>query len=801
MRTLYKKHRRARKLFRYTLLLGGAAIFSLAAFSLVALATIFRNLPQPEDLIASRVNQSTKIYDRTGEILLYEIHGEEKRTIIPFEEIPEFVKQATLAIEDQNFYNHPAYDWRAILRSFIRNLLRLRLEQGGSTITQQLAKNAYLSPEKTISRKAKELLLAFRLEKQFTKDEILGLYLNQIPYGSNAYGVEAAAETYFKKSAKNLNLAEAALLAALPKAPTYYSPYGSNKDELLKRKDIVLKEMFQLGHINEKQFKDAGEYKFSFAPQATSIKAPHFVIAVQDYLVKKYGFETLEKGGLGVITTLDWNLQEAAEDIVERGVERNTKLYNGRNGALFAEDPKTGQVLAMVGSKDYFDVENEGNFNVAMQGLRQPGSAFKPFAYYTAFEKGYTPETVVFDLATEFDTTGILERSYKPGNFSRVFKGPISFRNALAQSVNIPAVKVIYLAGIDNVLKIAERFGISTLTERSRYGLSLVLGGGEVRLSELVHAYSVFANDGTKHAQTMILEVKNHKGEVLELYKDQAEEVGSPQHVRAINDILSDTNARAGLFGPGLLGMTIFPGHEVALKTGTTNNFVDVWAIGYTPGIVVGIWAGNNHREPLQESGGSITTGVPMWSEFMGKALLGKEPQLFPKPEPYLVSKPILKGDYLNQKQIHTILYYINKDDPRGPLPLRPEGDPQFWNWEIPVLNWAKKNVPDFDSYNKGIYTAEENSDTQITINSPQNGSFTSGELLLNFNVTAFKSGPKHIKIIWNGASLEEIQVETLPFSYQKTITVLEPELQNRLSIKVTDKSGAAFQKDIIVFK
>lgn len=797
---IFKKNRLSRKTLRYALLGVGAAFFLFTAVFLVIIAAIFKNLPQPNDLIANHVNQSTKLYDRDGKVLLYEIHGEEKRTIIPYEEIPEFVKQATIAIEDQNFYNHPAFDWRAILRSFIKNLLRLRVEQGGSTITQQLAKNAYLSPEKTVTRKVKELLLAIRLEQQFTKDEILNLYLNQIPYGSNAYGIEAAADTFFNKKAKDLTIAEAALLAALPNAPTYYSPYGSHKDELLLRENFILKEMRNLGYIDEQQLAAAAAHEFSFAPQSTSIKAPHFVVAVQDYLVKKYGFETIEKGGLSVITTLDWNLEEAAEKIVRSGAERNTELYKGRNAALFAEDPKTGEVLAMVGSKNYFDTENEGNFNVAMQGLRQPGSAFKPFAYYTALEKGYTPETTIFDVLTEFDTTKIPENSYKPENFSPVFKGPVTFRTALAQSINIPAVKVMYLAGIDDVLKTAEQFGISTLTERGRYGLSLVLGGGEVRLSELVHAYSVFANDGNQNSQTLVLEVKNDKGEVLESYQNEAKKVAELQYVRTINDILSDVNARSGLFA-GSLDLTIFPGHEVALKTGTTNNYVDAWSIGYTSGIVVGVWAGNNHREPLQKSGGSILAAVPIWSQFMKKALEGKEAESFTKPEPYLATKPILKGDYLNQKQIHTILYYVSKNDPQGGAPIRPEDDPQFWNWELPVLEWAKKNLSDFDSYNKGVYSAEENSEVQIDIHSPQNGTFTDGGFLLSFDVTTNTRTLERIEILWNDVLLEETRVEAMPFSYQKSVTVPKLELQNKLSIRAVDNKRAMFQKDIILFK
>src|SRR3989344_477953 len=430
-------------------------LFSIAALMATA-AYLVRSLPSVDDIANRTVAQSTRIYDRTGEVLLYEIHGEEKRTVIPFNEIPRTMKDATVAIEDKNFYKHSAFDWKATVRAVFKDLINFGKVQGGSTITQQLAKNAFLSSEKTVTRKIKELILAVKLERQYTKDEILGLYLNQIPYGSNSYGIEAAAKTYFDKSAKDLNIAEAALLAAIPKAPSYYSPWGSHVDELLQRKDYILDEMMKNGLVDDEQNKEAKTFKFKFAPHTVAIKAPHFVMAVQDYLSKKYGDDMLERGGLKVTTTLDWNLQQAAETAVKNGAERNTQLYKGKNAALFAEDPKTGQILAVVGSKDYFDTENEGNFNVAMQGLRQPGSSFKPLAYVTAFEKGYTPNTVLFDVPTEFDTTGIPKKSYKPENFDEMFRGPIALRDALAQSVNIPAVKVLYLSGIDNVLKTAK---------------------------------------------------------------------------------------------------------------------------------------------------------------------------------------------------------------------------------------------------------------------------------------------------------------------------------------------------------
>src|SRR3989344_5514801 len=379
-------------------------IFSASLFILAKVAKIAKELPNPQQFVSShQVSQSSKIYDRTGEILLYEIYSEEKRTIVPFEKIPDYVKKATIAIEDKNFYEHPAFNWRSLVRAFLTNLIKGSVVQGGSTITQQLAKNTFLSSEKTYERKIKELILAYWIEKKYSKDEILNLYLNQIPYGNNAYGIEAASKTYFGKSSEELSLAESVLLASVPKAPTYYSPYGTHKDELMQRKNYILEQMLEIGFIDNEEFKRAKDYEYKFAPQNIgSIKAPHFVIMVKDYLAEKYGENFLQNGGLKIITTLDWNLQQTAELVVKEGAERNEKLYKGKNAALVAQDPKTGQILALVGSRDYFDIKNDGNFNVAAQGLRQPGSAFKPFAYLTDFEKGYSPQTIVFDLATEF---------------------------------------------------------------------------------------------------------------------------------------------------------------------------------------------------------------------------------------------------------------------------------------------------------------------------------------------------------------------------------------------------------------
>ncbi len=695
-------------------ILGGIFLagFVFAVAGIAVVAQLIKDLPSPEQFIGKKITQSTKIYDREGTTLLYEIHGEEKRTIISYHEIPTYIQQATIAIEDQSFYTHHAFDWRGFVRAVFVNIIRGRLAQGGSTITQQLARNAFLTSEKTFTRKIKELVLAYWIEKNYSKDQILGLYLNQIPYGSNAYGVEAASQTYFNKSANTLSLAESAVLAALPKGPSYYSPWGKHRDELEARRKNVLEQMFVLGFIDEEEKNRAQQSVVVFADQTLgSIKAPHFVMMVREYLNETFGEDAMMTSGFKVLTTLDAKLQQIAETAVSEGALRNTKLYQGENAALVAQDSNTGQILALVGSRGYFASSSpagcvsgttcqfEGNFNVAAQGLRQPGSSFKPFAYITAFQKGYLPESVLFDLPTEFssyrDKCPLVNINFQtesdplcfhPENYDKAFRGPVTLRNGLAQSLNIPSVKVLYLANLQDTIINARTFGISTLQDPNRYGLSLVLGGGEVTLLDMVGAYSVFAEEGLKRAQSFILEIRDSKGEALEKYTDRATQVIDPQYPRLLNDVLSDTEERAGLFHASL-GLTLFPDREVALKTGTTNDYRDAWTIGYTPSLVVGVWAGNNNNKSMVK-GTSISAAIPIWSNFMNKVLPLQPNEVFTKPEPSSPTKPILSGTYVINNQIHDILYYINKTDPLGPAPAMPEIDSQFQNWELPVQYW-----------------------------------------------------------------------------------------------------------------
>ncbi len=688
------------------------SIFTLFVWFFVTGAIIFlsyfiylqRTIPDPESIVTRKIGESTKIYDATGEVLLYDIHGEEKRTVIPWEQVPDSIKYATLASEDSDFYNHKGIDFRGIARAFIKNIEGVGISQGGSTITQQLVKKALLGDERTFSRKLKEIILTIEIERRFSKDELFWMYLNQIPYGSNAYGVESASKTFFNKSAKDLTLAESALLAALPKAPTYYSPYGNHVKELLAKKDMILERMGELGLITTRDLETSLGEEIKLTPGIEKIAAPHFVIMVKEYLVSKYGESAIENNGLKVTTTLDADLQKFAEESVLKYSKTNKEKYKADNAALVALNPKTGEIVTLVGSSDYFDIEAEGNFNVAT-AKRQPGSAFKPFAYAVAFQKGYPDTTILHDVKTEFnpncspDSLGEKDEydldCYSPNNYDGRFRGPVTLRNALGQSLNVPSVKMLYLAGVEDTINLAEAMGITTLQDRSRFGLSLVLGGAEVKLVDLVSAYGIFANDGIRHPWLFIKKVENAKGEVLEEYKEEPKRVLDEQSARLVTDILSDNNARAPVFGYN--NSLFIPGREIAAKTGTTQENRDAWVIGYSPSIAVGVWAGNNDNKSMTQAGAGISASGPLWHEFMLKALEKAPIESFNRPDPVFTSKIMLSGHYYPQQgsteDIHTILYYVDRANPLSlSSPIEPKLDSQFDNWEWAVRKYY--NLP-----------------------------------------------------------------------------------------------------------
>lgn len=681
-----------------------------------ALLWFSKDLPDSGKLMERNLPLATKIYDRSGENLLYEIHGDQNRTFIPIEEIPIYAIHATVAMEDRTFFQHKGFSLWGIFRGVIVNRLRGGRVQGGSTITQQFIKNAILTNERTVQRKIKELILAWRIEKKFSKNEILQLYFNEIPYGSNAYGIEAASNFYFGKSAREINIAESAILAALPKAPTYYSPYGSHKDKLIIRQQYILKLMKEQEYIDEQEYENALNKELVFAKKYENIKAPHFVMYIKEFLTEKYGERMVEQGGLKVITTLDLYKHEKAEEAIAEFAEKNEKDYNAKNASLVAIDAKTGQILSMVGSRDYFDLENDGNVNVAIR-LRQPGSSLKPFVYALSFETGYTPNTILYDVKTNFGVYGA--KKYSPNNYNNKFLGPVTIRKSLAGSLNIPAVKALYLTGIDKVINRTKKFGYTTLDDKDRFGLSLVLGGGEVKLLEHTGAYAAFARDGIFHPITGILRIEDSKGKLIEEYKKKEERVISAQAARLLNNILSDNNARAYAFGQNnLLNLGDRP---VCAKTGTTNDYKDAWTMGYTPSLVVGVWGGNNSGEEMKRGAGGSKVAAPIWHKFMesvlGKAGDGEPVEQFIKPDNIKTDKPVLTGktqeeiklkiDKFSKKlateftpeeaieektfnQFHSILHYVDKNNPQGENPEHPESDSQYKKWEEAIIEWAK---------------------------------------------------------------------------------------------------------------
>ena len=675
-------------------LLAIAALGLFASGMLILWVASFR-IPALEDISLRRIDQSTKIYDRTGEILLYDMSSDARRALVQFEDISPYARAAALAIEDKNFYSHNGFQWTSFLRAVLVNVSTLSFSQGGSTITQQVVKNSILTKDKTPARKLKELILAVKLEKVLTKDEILSLYLNEIPYGGTIYGIGEAAQSFFGKPASQLTLAESAYLAALPKAPTYYSPYGRNLPELETRKDLVLYEMLSNNFISQEEYESAKKEKVEFKPRGNtgSIKAPHFVFFVIDYLTQKYGEGVVANSGFKVLTTLDYSLQLEAEAISKKYGAINKEKFNGENNGMVAIDPKNGDILMMVGSRDYFDKEIDGNFNVTT-GFRQPGSTFKPFVYATMFKKGYTDQTILYDTPIQFaagcapDNFTTDDICYAPTNYDGRFRGPITVRNALAQSVNIPAVQGLYLAGISDSIATAKSMGIETLNDFSRYGLSLVLGGGEVSLLDIAAAYSVFANDGIRNPYNPVLWVEDAEGNIVDRHSLSPRQVLPEKVSRLVTDILSDNVARTPGFGAN--SALYIPTRPVAVKTGTSNDYRDAWIIGYAPNLTVGAWVGNNDNRPMEKKVSGLVV-APLWREYMERILPQFPVETFmpPEPEDFSNLKPILRGDW-STGGIHSILYWVDKNNPRGPIPPNPSDDPQFLNWEYGVELWTQ---------------------------------------------------------------------------------------------------------------
>lgn len=652
------------------------ALIALILFIPLAILWISRDLPQPGKIALAKYNDATRIYDRKG-ILLYSVYKDENRTYTTIDQIPKLLQEATISIEDKDFYKNNGFSIWGTLRGTIGNVLLGRRAAGGSTITQQLVKNTLLSPERSPTRKLKELILSIQVSSKYKKSEILEMYLNNIPYGGTAIGVEAAAQSYFGKDAKDLDLAESAFLAGLPQSPSVYSPFTGNK-YYIDRTDAVLRQMVQEKYITTAQ-KDSALNKiksYKFSQRETAIKAPHFVMYVKQVLSDQFGENAVAAGGLQVYTTLDYDIQKEAEQIVKEEIDK-LKGYHVSNGAAMITDPKTGEILAMVGSRDYYDTENDGNFNAAVQAKRQPGSSLKPIIYAKSFEKGYTPATLLVDAKTEF-TTGDpnnTEPPYVPVNYNGKFEGPVQIRFALGNSLNIPAVKTLAFAGISDTMQLAYNMGIKewepTQKNLQNVGLSLVLGGRETTLYEEMTAYGVFANQGVRQDLQSIAKVTDSSGKVLyELKKKDGPRVLSKEIAFLISHILLDNNARSAEFGTH--SYLYLPGKTVAVKTGTTDQKRDNWTYGYTPSYVVGVWVGNNDNSPMnQKIASGITGASPIWNRLMSLVLKGKKDEQFDKPDD-VIAVPIdaFAGGLPYNNQPTRTEYFIKGTEPTQSSPV-----------------------------------------------------------------------------------------------------------------------------------
>lgn len=800
-------------------------------FIVIGIFTYYaKDLPEPGKVNTRAIDQSTKIYDRTGTIILYDIHGEEKRTIIPHDEIPDIVKKATVALEDENFYDHIGFDIKGLIRAILSNVFGIGQSVGGSTITQQFVKNSILTNEKRISRKIKELILAIEIEMKFEKDDILGMYLNEIPYGSNAYGIEAAAQTFFNKKAKDLTLDEATILASLPQAPSKWSPYGNNLDRLKSRQEKTLDNMVESGYISSEQASEAKNVDVfaKLAKNRENIKAPHFVFYVREYLEEKYGAESLEKDGLKVITTLDWEKQQKTEEIIKEIALQNTEKYSAENAALVAIDPKNGDILTMVGSRDYFGESSpegcipgktckfDGNVNVAISE-RQPGSSFKPYAYLHAFKKGYTPETIIFDVETKFETGA--SEPYEPQNYDGTFRGPVKFKEALSMSLNIPAVKILYLAETKDTINFVKSLGITGLDRGDgHYGLSLVLGGGEIKLVDHVAAYSVLANNGIKFDKRSILRIEDKDGNIIEESTiGEGEQIIEEKYTSMLSHSLSRNKYRVDAFGEN--NPLKFEDDTVAAKTGTTNENRDAWTLGYTPEIAIGVWGGNNDNSSMSNAGGGSAVAAPIFRKVLTEVFSDKIGEKFPKydKDEHKTDKDFLDGDLPEPDKIevceipgkddkyckankycpedkwkkrkfadiHNILYYVKKDDPQGDKPDKPKDDSQYKNWEKGVKKFYEKDdkmifeekpddceKDDFKKYKPKIKISAPN---KVTVN----------KITIKVDVDS----PYDVKKIEYFAGSDKIK-ETTDKKFEYTIPTSKNNSQVTFKVKLTDDIG-----------
>lgn len=625
-------------------------LFLISFFLFSFYCFILKDLPSPKDLLTRELEVSTKIYDRNG-ILLYTIYKDQNRTPVKLSQIPESVRLATLAAEDAEFYSHPGFSIKGMLRAIRKNVSEGKL-QGGSTITQQLVKNTLLSSEKTYVRKIRELILSIGVEANFTKDEIFEMYLNEVNYGGTVYGIEEASKHYFDKNVEDLNLAESALLAGLPQSPTRYSPFGNNPDLTFVRQREILHLMRINKYITFEEEEETITQRVTFASDKQKILAPHFVMFIREILIAEFGEEVVQKGGLSVKTTLDINIQMLAEKIINSELEK-LKGLNVGNAAVVVLNPQNGEILAMVGSRDYFDTISGGNVNVTTR-LRQPGSSIKVINYAQALTNGLTLASVIDDSPITFSVPGTVP--YVPRNYDGTYRGKITVRQALAESRNIPAVKILASYGVSKMIDLGEKMGITSWTDRSRFGLSLTLGGGEVKLIDLATAYSVIANYGIKNETKSITEIKNFKNKILyseNKFKETKEEVLDPRVAYLLIDVLKDNTARSRAFGNN--SMLVIPNHpEVAVKTGTSNDLKDNLTIGFNQNYLVAVWVGNNDGSPMSRIASGITGAAPIWNKIMQSLLIDQPSNNWIPPEGLIYKDCYSRKEwFLEEKQLN----------------------------------------------------------------------------------------------------------------------------------------------------
>ena len=599
-------------------------LLSIFASAIIGASTfvwtvIFEDLPSARLLAFYEPATSSKIYDRNGN-LLYKIYKDENRTPVKLEDLPKEVILSTLAIEDNEFYRHHGFSLKGIARAAIKDIKENKME-GGSTITQQLVKNILLSSEKSIIRKIKEVVLAVQAESIYSKNEILEMYLNEVPYGGTAYGIQEASQKYFGKDAKNLSLAEAAALAGLPKSPSKYSSRGGNSNSIFVRQKEVLTQMLENSFINQDEYKNALKEELTFKNPQTVIAAPHFVMFTKNYLEEKFGKEILETGGLKITTTLDMNIQKMVEEVVDVELKKLTG-YRVGNAAVIVIEPKSGNILAMAGSKDFFDESSQGQVNV-LTTLQQPGSSIKVINYAYALSHGYQANTIIDDSPVTYQIKG--SSPYSPKNYDGKYRGKITLRSAFAESRNIPAVRVLESYGVDKMIDLGQRMGITTWNDPKDYGLSITLGGGDIKLYDLAQVYSVIANYGRRVDLSPIQDISDGHGKVLLDNKNaEGEQIIDPRAAYILTDILKDNNARSPAFGRN--SQLNIEGHkEVAVKTGTSNNLRDNLAIGYNQDYLVAVWVGNNDNSPMARIASGITGATPIFNKIMTELLKNRE--------------------------------------------------------------------------------------------------------------------------------------------------------------------------------